>query len=63
MTEIDRSVAPGASAVPDPRRGGRMRAARFHAAGRTLRVEDVPVPRPRHGEVLVRVMACGMPPA
>jgi len=37
-----------------------MRAARYHRAERALRVETVPVPRPGPGEVLVRVMACGI---
>ncbi|MFI9604553.1 zinc-binding dehydrogenase [Streptomyces sp. NPDC052043] len=37
-----------------------MRAARFSRAGRRLGVEDVPVPRPGPGEVLVRVEACGI---
>jgi len=37
-----------------------MRAARFDAATRSLTVRDVPVPEPGPGEVLVRVMACGI---
>lgn len=37
-----------------------MRAARFDARERTLRVEDVPVPAPGPTEVLVRVEACGI---
>jgi D-arabinose 1-dehydrogenase-like Zn-dependent alcohol dehydrogenase len=37
-----------------------MRAARFDAAGRSLRVLDVPVPEPGPTEVLVRVEACGI---
>lgn len=42
-----------------------MRAARLHAlptddAGPDVRVEDVPVPRPGPGEVLVEVLACGI---
>lgn len=38
----------------------RMRAARFRRADRSLRVEDVAVPRPGAAEVLVRVRACGI---
>ncbi len=37
-----------------------MQAARFDAASGRLRVEDVPVPEPAPGEVLVRVKACGI---
>lgn len=39
-----------------------MRAAVLHAAGsaEAFRLEDVPVPTPGHGEVLVRVRACGV---
>lgn len=37
-----------------------MRAARFEAATSTLAVADVPVPSPGRGEVLVKVMACGI---
>ena len=37
-----------------------MRAARFDAATRRLAVEDVPVPAPGPGEVLVEVAACGI---
>ena len=37
-----------------------MRAARFDAASKRLTVEDVPVPVPGPGEVLVRVEACGI---
>ena len=36
-----------------------MRAARWHARG-DVRVEDVPVPRPGSGEVLLRVSWCGI---
>jgi 2-desacetyl-2-hydroxyethyl bacteriochlorophyllide A dehydrogenase len=39
---------------------GQMRAARFHAPGEPLRIEDVPVPRPADDEVLVRVAAVGL---
>ena len=37
-----------------------MRAARFDRASRRLTVEDVPVPEPGPGEVLVRVGAAGI---
>ena len=37
-----------------------MRAVRFHGVGEPLRVEDVSVPRPGSGAVLVRVAACGV---
>lgn len=37
-----------------------MRAARFDAQARTLRVEDIPVPEPGPADVLVRVEACGI---
>lgn len=37
-----------------------MRAARFYRASHQLNVEDVPVPQPGPGEVLVRVEACGI---
>lgn len=37
-----------------------MRAARFEAATSSLTVADVPVPKPGPGEVLVKVMACGI---
>jgi 2-desacetyl-2-hydroxyethyl bacteriochlorophyllide A dehydrogenase len=37
-----------------------MRAARFDAAARRLTVEDVPVPEPGPGEVLLEVAACGI---
>lgn len=37
-----------------------MRAARFEAASSSLTVADVPVPKPGPGEVLVKVMACGI---
>lgn len=37
-----------------------MKAAVFHEAHRPLAVEDVPVPTPGPGEVLVRVEACGV---
>ena len=37
-----------------------MRAAVLEKAGGDLRVEDVPVPTPRTGEVLIKVGACGV---
>ena len=37
-----------------------MTAARFHQPGKPLALEEVPVPRPGHGEVLVEVKACGL---
>lgn len=37
-----------------------MRAARFDRASRQLTVQDVPIPQPGPGEVLVRVEACGI---
>ncbi len=37
-----------------------MRAARFDRASRRLTVQDVPIPQPGAGEVLVRVEACGI---
>ncbi len=41
-----------------------MRALRLHrpapVGDRPLRLEDVPVPRPQRGEVLVRIAACGI---
>lgn len=37
-----------------------MRAAILSAPGEGLRVESIPVPQPRAGEVLVRVAACGV---
>lgn len=37
-----------------------MKAAVFHEPHRPLAVEDVPVPKPGPGEVLVRVSACGV---
>lgn len=39
-----------------------MLAARLHAPGEPFQVEQVPVPQPRHGEVLVRVAAAGLIP-
>ncbi|MBI4728994.1 MAG: zinc-binding dehydrogenase [Acidobacteria bacterium] len=37
-----------------------MRAARLHRPGEPLRVEEVEVPEPAEGEVLVEVRACGL---
>ncbi|HET7568659.1 MAG TPA: zinc-dependent alcohol dehydrogenase family protein [Gaiellaceae bacterium] len=37
-----------------------MRAMVLHAPGEALRLEDVPVPEPGPGEVLLRVLACGV---
>lgn len=37
-----------------------MRAGRIHAFGGALNLEDIPVPEPGFGEVLVRVKACGV---
>ena len=37
-----------------------MKAARVHQFGQPLVIEDVPVPVPDKGEILVKVMACGV---
>lgn len=37
-----------------------MKAARFYLAGQPLRIEEIPVPEPKAGEVLVKVEACGV---
>jgi propanol-preferring alcohol dehydrogenase len=37
-----------------------MRALRLHAAGEPLRLERLPVPEPGPGQVLLRVLACGV---
>lgn len=37
-----------------------MKAARFHSAGEDLKIEDVHTPQVGIGEVLVKVMACGV---
>ncbi|HEX3548668.1 MAG TPA: zinc-binding dehydrogenase [Mycobacterium sp.] len=37
-----------------------MRAERFHAEPKTIAVEDVPIPEPGLGEVLVKVAFCGI---
>ncbi len=39
-----------------------MIAARLHAFGEAMRLENVPIPEPRPGDVLVAVKACGMVP-
>lgn len=39
---------------------GTMRAERFHADTKAIAVEDVPIPEPRAGEVLVKVAYCGI---
>src|SRR5918994_7478876 len=33
---------------------------RLHASGEPLCAEDVPVPEPQRGELLLRVLACGV---
>src|SRR5699024_3338867 len=46
-----------------PRRlheGALVKAAVFHGPGRPLTIEDIPVPEPGPGEVLVRIAACGV---
>jgi 6-hydroxycyclohex-1-ene-1-carbonyl-CoA dehydrogenase len=37
-----------------------MKAAVFHGSGKPLSVEDVPTPKPKSGEILVKVAACGI---
>src|SRR5260370_19736393 len=37
-----------------------MRAERFYADSKTVAVEDVPIPEPGPGEVLVKVAYCGI---
>lgn len=37
-----------------------MKAARFYNVGEPLSVEEVPIPQPGHGEILLRVKACGI---
>ena len=39
---------------------GTMRAQRFHADTKTIAVEDIPIPDPGPGEVLVKVEFCGI---
>jgi len=37
-----------------------MKAAVFYGAGQKLKMEEVPTPEPGHGEVLIKVAACGV---
>lgn len=37
-----------------------MKAAVLHAAGEPLRIEQVAIPQPGPGQVLIRVVACGV---
>ncbi len=37
-----------------------LKAARLHRPGEPLRLDEVPVPEPARGEVLLRVLACGV---
>ena len=37
-----------------------MKAAVFRGAGAPMRIEEVPTPAPRAGEILVRVAGCGV---
>lgn len=37
-----------------------MRAARWHGPGSEISVELIPIPQPAHGEVLVKIAACGI---
>lgn len=37
-----------------------MKAAVFHGNGNQLRIEEMPVPEPKAGEILLRVAACGL---
>ena len=39
---------------------GTMRAERFYADSKKIAVEDVPIPEPGPGEVLVKVAFCGI---
>jgi S-(hydroxymethyl)glutathione dehydrogenase/alcohol dehydrogenase len=39
---------------------GSMRVAVLREAGAGMQIEEIPIPRPRRGEVLVRVAACGV---
>lgn len=39
-----------------------MKAARMHAVGSALKIEDLPVPKPGSTDVLVRVRSCGIVP-
>ncbi len=37
-----------------------MKAAVYHGSGKELEIEDVPVPEPKKGEILIRIAACGV---
>ena len=37
-----------------------MKAAVLHKIGHPLVIEDMPVPEPGHGDVLIKVRACGV---
>ncbi len=37
-----------------------MKAAVLHKIGHPLVIEDIPVPEPGHGDVLIKVRACGV---
>jgi 6-hydroxycyclohex-1-ene-1-carbonyl-CoA dehydrogenase len=37
-----------------------MKAAVYHGPGKDLAIEDVPVPEPKKGEILVKIAACGV---
>ena len=39
---------------------GTMRAAVLRAPGEPLELEEIPIPSPQAGEVLIRVTACGV---
>jgi D-arabinose 1-dehydrogenase-like Zn-dependent alcohol dehydrogenase len=39
---------------------GTMRAQRFYADSKTMKVEDIPIPSPGPGEVLIKVAYCGI---
>jgi len=39
-----------------------MKAARLHAVGESMRIEEVPRPEPGPNDVLVRVRSCGIAP-
>ena len=39
---------------------GTMRAQRFYADSKTMKVEDIPIPSPGPGEVLIKVDYCGI---
>ncbi|MEU7368827.1 zinc-binding dehydrogenase [Streptomyces hygroscopicus] len=54
-TATHATAGPAADGLP-----ATMRAARFDTAAGTLTVQEVPVPRPGAGEVVVKVAACGI---